>query len=71
MTHVAVTAILAHLEMVQAERAEPTVVFERWKAGRRAALAALRGADPQQPIPWVTNYLKPATLATPASWRPR
>jgi uncharacterized protein (TIGR03084 family) len=50
--------------MVQGERAEPAVVFERWKAGRRAALAALRGADPQQPIPWVTNSLKPATLAT-------
>jgi uncharacterized protein (TIGR03084 family) len=50
--------------MVQAERAEPAVVFERWKAGRRAALAALRGADPEQPVPWVTNSLKPATLAT-------
>jgi uncharacterized protein (TIGR03084 family) len=50
--------------MVQAERAEPAVVFERWKAGRRAALAALRGADPEEPIPWVTNSLKPATLAT-------
>lgn len=50
--------------MVQAERAEPAVVFERWKAGRRAALAALRGADPLQQIPWVTNSLKPATLAT-------
>ena len=50
--------------MVQAERAEPAVVFERWKEGRRAALAALRGADPKQPIPWVTNPLKPATLAT-------
>jgi uncharacterized protein (TIGR03084 family) len=50
--------------MVQAERAEPAVVFERWKAGRRAALAVLRGADPQQPIPWVATRLKPATLAT-------
>ena len=50
--------------MVQAERAEPAVVFERWKEGRRAALAALRSADPKQPIPWVTNPLKPATLAT-------
>jgi uncharacterized protein (TIGR03084 family) len=50
--------------MVQAERAEPAVVFERWKAGRRAALAALRAADPELPIPWVTNSLKPATLAT-------
>ena len=50
--------------MVQAERAEPAVVFERWKAGRRAALAALRTADPQKPIPWVATRLKPATLAT-------
>jgi uncharacterized protein (TIGR03084 family) len=50
--------------MVQAERAEPRVVFERWKAGRRAAVAALRRADPQQPIPWVATRLKPATLAT-------
>jgi uncharacterized protein (TIGR03084 family) len=50
--------------MVQAERAEPTVVFERWKVGRRAAVAALRRADPQQPIPWVATRIKPATLAT-------
>jgi uncharacterized protein (TIGR03084 family) len=50
--------------MVQAERAEPAVVFERWKAGRRAAVATLRRADPQQPIPWVATRLKPATLAT-------
>jgi uncharacterized protein (TIGR03084 family) len=50
--------------MVQAERAEPAVVFERWKAGRRAAVATLRHADPQQPIPWVATRLKPATLAT-------
>jgi uncharacterized protein (TIGR03084 family) len=50
--------------MVQAERAEPAVVFERWRAGRRAALAALRGADPQRRIPWVEGRVKPATLAT-------
>lgn len=50
--------------MVQAERAEPAVVFERWMAGRRAAVAALRRADPRQPIPWVATRLKPATLAT-------
>jgi uncharacterized protein (TIGR03084 family) len=50
--------------MVRAERAEPAIVFERWKSGRRAALAALRAADPRQPIPWVANPLKPATLAT-------
>ena len=51
-------------QMVQAERAEPAIVFERWKGSRRAALAALRAADPQQPIPWVATRLKPATLAT-------
>jgi uncharacterized protein (TIGR03084 family) len=50
--------------MVQAERAEPAIVFERWKASRRAALAALRTADPQQPVPWVASGIKPATLAT-------
>lgn len=50
--------------MVKAERAEPAVVLERWKAGRRAALAALRAADPQEPIPWVATRVKPATLAT-------
>jgi uncharacterized protein (TIGR03084 family) len=50
--------------MVQAERAEPALVFGRWKAGRRAAVAALRGADPDEPVPWVTGRIKPATLAT-------
>jgi uncharacterized protein (TIGR03084 family) len=50
--------------MVRAERGEPAVAFERWKASRRAALAALRAADPQQPIPWVAARIKPATLAT-------
>lgn len=50
--------------MVQAERADPAVVFERWKTRRRSAVAALRQADPQQPIPWVATRLKPATLAT-------
>ena len=50
--------------MVRAERAEPSVVFRRWKGARRSALAALRGADPRRPIAWVTGPLKPATLAT-------
>src|SRR4029450_11642540 len=50
--------------VVRAERAEPALVFGRWKAGRRAAVAALRGADPDEPVPWVTGRIKPATLAT-------
>lgn len=51
-------------ELVRAERAEPAVVFERWRAARRQAVAALREADPGQPLPWVDTPLKPATLAT-------
>ena len=51
-------------ELVRAERAEPGVVFERWRAARREALAALRDVDPQRPLPWVTASLKPRTLAT-------
>lgn len=51
-------------QMVQAERAEPAIVFDRWKASRRAALSGLRTADPRQPVPWVTSGIKPATLAT-------
>jgi uncharacterized protein (TIGR03084 family) len=50
--------------MVRAERAEPAVIFDRWRAARRAALIALREADPQQPMPWATTGLKPRTLAT-------
>jgi uncharacterized protein (TIGR03084 family) len=51
-------------QLVQAERAEPDVVFQRWRQARRAALTALRGADPGQPLRWVAAPLKPATLAT-------
>jgi uncharacterized protein (TIGR03084 family) len=50
--------------LVRAERAEPDVVFARWRAVRREALAALRAADPKQPLFWVAAPLKPATLAT-------
>ena len=39
-------------------------VFARWRTARRAAVAALRAADPQQPLPWAAAPLKPATLAT-------
>jgi uncharacterized protein (TIGR03084 family) len=50
--------------LVRAEREPPPEVFERWRTAHRAALAALRRADPRQPLPWVTNALKPRTLAT-------
>lgn len=51
-------------QLVQAERAAPARVFGRWRRARQAALAALRAADPQRPLPWVQAPLKPATLAT-------
>jgi uncharacterized protein (TIGR03084 family) len=51
-------------QLVQAERAKPTLVFERWREARRGAVRALRDADPAQPLSWVETPLKPATLAT-------
>lgn len=51
-------------DLVRAERDEPPRIFERWRRARRAALAALRAADPEQPLAWVAAPLKPATLAT-------
>ena len=51
-------------DMVRAQRAEPAVIFERWREARRAAVRALRAADPGQPLPWVEAPMKPATLAT-------
>jgi uncharacterized protein (TIGR03084 family) len=51
--------------LVRAERgAAPQVVFVRWRRARRAALDALRAADPDRPVGWVTGPVKPATLAT-------
>jgi uncharacterized protein (TIGR03084 family) len=50
--------------MVDAERAAPKEVFLRWRQSRDAAVAALRAADPQQPLQWVAGPVKPATLAT-------
>jgi uncharacterized protein (TIGR03084 family) len=49
---------------VRAERAAPAAVFERWRTARRAAVAALREADPQQRLRWAAAPLKPTTLAT-------
>ena len=50
--------------MVREERAAPAEVFARWKAARRAAVAALRTADPNRKMQWAAAPLKPATLAT-------
>lgn len=51
-------------EMVRAERAAPEVVFGRWKQARQSTLGALRAADPDRPVEWVTGPVKPTTLAT-------
>jgi uncharacterized protein (TIGR03084 family) len=51
-------------KMVARERLEPAAVFERWRTARRAAVDALRAADPGQPLLWVAAPLKPRTLAT-------
>lgn len=50
--------------LVRAERTSPEQVFRRWREARRAAVAALRSADPGRPLRWVEAPLKPATLAT-------
>jgi uncharacterized protein (TIGR03084 family) len=54
-------AMAAH---VAAEPTEPDEIFARWRQARRAAVAALRKADPRQPLHWVEAPLKPRTLAT-------
>jgi uncharacterized protein (TIGR03084 family) len=51
-------------EAVRAERATSEPVLSRWRKASTAALAALRAADPRQPLRWVEAPLKPATLAT-------
>jgi len=42
----------------------PAEVFARWQRARQAALAAMRAADPDQPVQWMVGTIKPATLAT-------
>jgi uncharacterized protein (TIGR03084 family) len=49
---------------VEAERAAAPVVLARWRAARRAAVAALLAADPDGRLLWAEAPLKPATLAT-------
>jgi uncharacterized protein (TIGR03084 family) len=50
--------------LVRVQRAPGPVVLERWRVARRAALEALRAADPARPLHWVGNPLKSRTLAT-------
>jgi uncharacterized protein (TIGR03084 family) len=50
--------------LVEAERTTPDLVFARWREARDAAVAALRDADPERPLPWVSGPVKPATLTT-------
>lgn len=50
--------------LVRAERGAPEEAFHRWRTARRAALTALRQAEPQRPVRWVASPLKPRTLAT-------
>jgi uncharacterized protein (TIGR03084 family) len=51
-------------DLVREERTSPAKVFQRWREARRAAVAALRAADPSVTLAWVEAPLKPATLAT-------
>jgi uncharacterized protein (TIGR03084 family) len=49
---------------VRAENASAIDVFARWRAARRASVAALRQADPNVRVRWAAAPLKPRTLAT-------
>ena len=51
-------------QAVRAEPAPPALVLERWRRARRAALTALRRADPNQAVGWAARPLKPRALAT-------
>jgi uncharacterized protein (TIGR03084 family) len=54
----------AMAERVRRDSTRPEQVFDRWRSARRAALAALRQADPDVPLNWVAAELKPRTLGT-------
>ena len=51
-------------QAVRTQRASADAIFERWCAARRAALDALRKADPDRRVPWAAAPLRPAALAT-------
>src|SRR4051812_34263008 len=40
-------------DRVRQERTSPAETFRRWREARRAAVAALRAADPSVPLTWV------------------
>jgi uncharacterized protein (TIGR03084 family) len=63
---IALSANVAEMveKWVRGERAEPIVIFERWKTAHRRAVATLRAADPDRKMRWAAAPLKPATLAT-------
>ncbi|MEU4164628.1 maleylpyruvate isomerase family mycothiol-dependent enzyme [Actinoplanes sp. NPDC026670] len=50
--------------LVEAERGDGPEILGRWRTARHASVAALRAADPEQPVRWVATPLKPRTLAT-------
>ena len=50
--------------LVKAERTTPDLVFARWREARDAAVTALRDADPERPLSWVSGPVKLATLTT-------
>jgi uncharacterized protein (TIGR03084 family) len=49
---------------VDAERAGPDAVFERWRRACDSFVEGLRQADPDSLVEWVAGTMKPATLAT-------
>ena len=52
-------------QYVEQERgASPAELLDRWRGASRALKEALASADPSKRVPWVTNTLTPATLAT-------
>ena len=51
-------------EAVRAQRAPAQEIFERWRKARRAAVDALRSADPDKRVPWAATPLRSQVLAT-------
>jgi uncharacterized protein (TIGR03084 family) len=49
---------------VRAQRTSAAEIFERWRTARRAAVEALRSADPDKRVPWAATPLRPQVLAT-------
>jgi uncharacterized protein (TIGR03084 family) len=49
---------------VRAERGDPFLIFDRWRAARRASVRALREADPDARYPWAAAPLRPQVMAT-------